>query len=98
MRRSAAVIGFLAFLGSSASGLFADPLLTKPETVGGRILIYPDHKAPNVYYYVPTGLALVRTFDKPQFFFYKYVYVKADAPEGPRTIAGGGLAPPRDTD
>jgi hypothetical protein len=92
MRRAAAVIGFLAFLGAAGSGLFADPLLSKPETVGGRILIFPDHKTPNVYYYVPAGLALVRSFDKPQFFFYKYVYVKADAPEGPQTIAGGVLA------
>ena len=92
MKRSAVVIGFLAFLGAASSGLFADPLLSKPETVGRRILIFPDHKAPNVYYYVPVGLSLVRSFDKPQFFFYKYVYVKADAPEGPRTIAGGVLA------
>jgi len=92
MKRAAAVIGFLAFLGAAGSGLFADPLLSKPETVGGRILIFPDHKTPNVYYYVPAGLALVRSFDKPQFFFYKYVYVKADAPEGPQTIAGGVLA------
>jgi hypothetical protein len=92
MRRAAAVIGFLAFLGAAGSGLFADPLLSKPETVGGRILIFPDHKSPNLYYYVPAGLALVRSFDKPQFFFYKYVYVKADAPEGPQTIAGGVLA------
>jgi hypothetical protein len=91
MRRAAAVIGFLALLGAGGSRLFADPLLSKPETVGGRILIFPDHKAPNVYYYVPAGLALVRSFDKPQFFFYKYVYVKADAPEGPQTIAGGVL-------
>jgi hypothetical protein len=92
MKRAAAVIGFLAFLGAASSGLFADPLLSKPETVAGRILIFPDHKAPNVYYYVPAGLALVRSFDKPQFFFYKYVYVKANAPEGPQTIAGGVLA------
>jgi hypothetical protein len=92
MRRTAAAIGFLAFLGATSSGLFADPLLSKPETVGGRILIFPDHKVPNLFYYVPAGLALVRSFDKPQFFFYKYVYVKADAPEGPQTIAGGVLA------
>lgn len=91
MKRAAAVLGFLALAGVLASGLFADPLLSKPETVEGRILIFPDHKAPNVYYYVPAGLALVRSFDRPQFFFYKYVYVKADAPEGPQTIAGGVL-------
>ena len=92
MKRGAVVLGLLAWVcGAASSGLFADPLLSRPETVGGRILIFPDHKTPNVYYYVPAGLALVRSFDKPQFFFYKYVYVKADAPEGPRTIAGGVL-------
>ncbi len=92
MRRAAAAIGLLALLaGAGASGLFADPLLSRPETVDGRILIFPDHKTPNVYYYVPAGLALVRSFDRPQFFFYKYVYVKTDAPEGPQTIAGGVL-------
>jgi hypothetical protein len=93
MRRAAVAIGLLALLaGGAASGLFADPLLSRPETVDGRILIFPDHRAPNVYYYVPAGLALVRAFGQPQFFFYKYVYVKADAAEGPRTIAGGVLA------
>lgn len=93
MKRAAAVLGCLAYLwGTAGSGLFADPLLSKPETIGGRILIFPDHKAPNVYYYVPAGLALVRLFGQPQFFFYKYVYVKADAPEGQQTIAGGVLA------
>jgi len=91
MRRAAAAIAFLALWGAFGAGLFADPLLTRPETVGGRILIFPDHKAPNVFYYVPAGLSLVRSFDKPQFFFYKYVYVKADAPDGPQTIAGGVL-------
>jgi len=92
MKRSASVIVLLACLGAAGSGLIADPLLSKPETVGGRILLFPDHKVPNLYYYVPAGLALVRSFDKPQFFFYKYVYVKADAPEGSQTIAGGVLA------
>jgi hypothetical protein len=92
MRRGAVAIGLLALLaGAGGIGLFADPLLSRPETVDGRILIFPDHRTPNVYYYVPAGLALVRTFDKPQFFFYKYVYVKADAPEGSQTIAGGVL-------
>ena len=93
MKRATAVLGFLVFLwGAAASELRADPLLSKPETIGGRILIFPDHKAANVYYYVPAGLALARSFDRPQFFFYKYVYVKADAPAGPQTIAGGVLA------
>jgi len=91
MRRGSAVFVFMGLLGAAATGLAADPLLSRPETVGGRILVYPDHKVPNVLYYVPTGLALVRMMDQPQFFFYKYVYVKGDAPEGPRTIAGGVL-------
>ena len=90
MKKAAVVIGFLAFVwGVAVSNLFADPLLSKPEIVGGRILIFPDHKAANVYYYVPAGLALVRSFNQPQFFFYKYVYVKSDTSEGPQTIAGG---------
>jgi len=93
MRRAAVAIGLVALLaGAGGTALHADPLLSRPETVGGRILIFPDHRAPNVYYYVPAGLALVRTFDRPQFFFYKYVYVKADAAGGPQTIAGGVLA------
>lgn len=92
MRRGAVAVGLLVLAaGAAVPGLFADPLLTRPETVGGRILIFPDHQTPNVYYYVPAGLALVRSFGEPQFFFYKYVYVKADAPEGPQTIAGGVL-------
>jgi len=92
MTRAATVLGLLAFAwGAAAPALFADPLLSKPEIVGGRILIFPDHKASNVYYYVPAGLALVRTFNQPQFFFYKYVYVKPDASEGSQTIAGGVL-------
>src|SRR5512139_2020516 len=92
MRRGAVVVGLAALLaGAGGTALFADPLLSRPETVDGRILIFPDHRTPNVFYYVPAGLALVRTFGQPQFFFYKYVYVKADAPEGPQTIAGGVL-------
>jgi hypothetical protein len=93
MRRGAVAVGLLLLLaGGAVSALRADPLLSRPETVDGRILLFPDHRAPNVYYYVPAGLALVRSFDQPQFFFYKYVYVKSDAPGGPRTIAGGVLA------
>ncbi len=93
MRRVEVLVGLLALLaGGGAAGLLADPLLSRPETVDGRILLFPDHRVPNVYYYVPAGLALVRAFDGPQFFFYKYVYVKADAPGGPQTLAGGVLA------
>ncbi|HSA96912.1 MAG TPA: hypothetical protein VLJ16_12740 [Acidobacteriota bacterium] len=93
MSRGAVAIGLWALLaGAGGTALFADPLLSRPETIDGRILIFPDHRAPNVFYYVPAGLALVRAFGQPQFFFYKYVYVKAGASDGPRTIAGGVLA------
>lgn len=92
MRRAAAAVGLLALVaGAGGTALRADPLLSRPETVDGRILVFPDHRAPNVYYYVPAGLSLVRNFGRPQFFFYKYVYVKADAAGGPETIAGGVL-------
>lgn len=90
MRRGAVAVGLAVLMGGAS--LFADPLLSRPETVNGRILIFPDHRSPNIYYYVPAGMALGRTFGQPQFFFYKYVYVKPDAPAGPQTIAGGVLA------
>lgn len=89
MDRATAVLGLLAFL--AGAGLSADPLLTRPETAGGRILIYPDHRNPNLFYYVPSELGLARAFGSPQFFFYKYVYVKPDDPQGPQTLAGGVL-------
>jgi hypothetical protein len=91
MRRGTVVIALLVFIGASVSVLWADPLLSKPETVGGRLIVYPDHKTPNLYYYVPASLSLVRSFDKPQFFFYKYVYVKVNAAGEPQTVAGGVL-------
>ncbi len=89
MSRARVVIGLLAAL--AGAGLSADPLLTRPETAGGRVLLYPDHRDPRVFYYVPSELALTRAFGSPQFFFYKYIYVKPDAPEGPQTLAGGVL-------
>jgi hypothetical protein len=89
MERAGAVLGLLAFL--AGAGLAADPLLTRPEAVGGKILVYPDHRDPKLFYYVPSELALSRSFGSPQFFFYKYVYVKPDAPQGPQTLAGGVL-------
>ncbi len=89
MRRGAVAVGLAVLVGGAS--LFADPLLSRPETVNGRILVFPDHLSPRVYHYVPAGLALARTFGRPQFLFYKYVYVKADAPAGPQTIAGGVL-------
>ncbi len=89
MGRAGVVIGLLAVL--AGAGLSADPLLTRPETVGGRILIYPDHRDPRIIHYVPSELALSRAFGSPQFFFYKYVYVKPDDPHGSQTLAGGVL-------
>ncbi len=71
--------------------LMADPVLSKPETVDGKIIIYPDHRTPQLFYYVPVSLILSQTFGQPQFFFYKYIHVKSDAPEGPQTTAGGVL-------
>jgi len=89
MNRATAVLGLLVLL--AGMGLSADPLLTRPETAGGRIIIYPDHRDPKVFYYVPGELVLARAFGSPQFFFYKYVYVKPGAPEGAQTLAGGVL-------
>ncbi len=74
-----------------APGLRADPVLTRPETVAGRIIVYPDHRSPKLFYYVPTRLHLSQTFGKPNFFFYKYVYVNNQGTAEPRTTAGGVL-------
>ncbi len=71
--------------------LRADPVLTRPETVAGRIIVYPDHRSSKLFYYVPTRLRLSETFGKPNFFFYKYVYVKDQGTDEPRTTAGGVL-------
>lgn len=78
-------------LALAASNLLADPVLTRPETVAGRIIIYPDHKNPKLFYYVPTELRLSRAYGQPNFFFYKYVYVRDQAEKEPRTTAGGVL-------
>ena len=53
----------------------ADPLLSNGRIIGDRIMVFPDHAAPNVFYYVPTGMDLTQAYGKPQFFFYKYVYI-----------------------
>ncbi len=82
-----AVILWLLF----APGLRADPILTRPETVAGRIIVYPDHRNPGIFYYVPTRLQLSQVFGRPNFFFYKYVYVKDQGTAEPRTTAGGVL-------
>lgn len=91
-RAGALLTCFVLAAAAGAAVLRAEPVLTRPETVAGRIIIYPDHRDPKLFYYVPTGLALSQTFGKPRFFFYKYVHVKEDAAEGPRTTAGGVLS------
>ncbi len=90
MDRLKACLGLAIFL--TVGGLSAAPLLTRPETVGGRILIFPDHQNRNVYYYVSTSLDLTQAFGRPQFFFYKYIYIHQDAAGGAPTTAGGVLA------
>jgi hypothetical protein len=82
----------LILLSLTAVGrLKADPVLTRPETVANKIIIYPDHKTPGLFYYVPTRLLLSQTFGQPNFFFYKYVYVKDQGLSDPRTTTGGVL-------
>jgi len=66
--------------------------LSKPEVMAGKFLIYPDYHHPEIFYYVPTRLSLVKTYGQPQFFFYKYIYVKQGSTVEPQTVAGGVLA------
>ena len=89
LRRRAFLLVLMLFVGTGS--LLADPVLTRPETVAGRIIIYPDHRNPKLFYYVPTALQLSQSFGQPNFFFYKYVYVKDQGEAGPKTTAGGVL-------
>lgn len=83
--------GFLVLWLAGTAGLLADPVLTRPETVADRIIVYPDHRNPKLFYYVPTQLRLSQSFGQPNFFFYKYVYVKDQDAADPRTTTGGVL-------
>jgi hypothetical protein len=69
----------------------ADPLLSQGKIIGDRIMVFPDHATPNVFYYVPTGMDLTQAYGKPQFFFYKYVYIKSDSSGETQRMAGGVL-------
>jgi hypothetical protein len=69
----------------------ADPLLSQGKIIGDKIMVFPDHATPNVFYYVPTGLKLTQAYGKPQFFFYKYVYIKSDPSGETERMAGGVL-------
>ncbi|MCX7974372.1 MAG: hypothetical protein N3B16_07705 [Candidatus Aminicenantes bacterium] len=71
--------------------LFPQPMLSQPEILADKILVYPDVKQLNVIHYVPTSLTLVQNFGQPQFFFYKYIYIKQKTAGAPQTIAGGIL-------
>jgi hypothetical protein len=87
--KAAGLLVLLLLIGTT--GLLADPVLTRPETVADRIIIYPDHKNPKLFYYVPTQLNLSQTFGQPNFFFYKYVYIKDRGTDDPRSTTGGVL-------
>ena len=69
----------------------ADPVLNQMKTVAERIVVFPDHQNPRSYYYVPSTLNLSQSYGKPQFFFYKYVYIKQDS-SGTTQTAGGVLS------
>ena len=44
--KAAGLLVLLLLIGTT--GLLADPVLTRPETVADRIIIYPDHKNPKL--------------------------------------------------
>jgi len=81
----------LLILAGVYEGAQADPLLSQGRMIGERIMLFPDHATPNVFYYVPTKLDLTRAYGKPQFFFYKYVYIKSDSSGETERMAGGVL-------
>lgn len=89
--KSFSFIVSLLILSGACLSLKADPLLSQGRIVGDRILVFPDHAAPNVFYYVPTKLELTEAYGKPQFFFYKYVYIKSDSSGETERMAGGVL-------
>lgn len=82
---------FLIFAGMSPA-VFSDPILNQGRMLDDRIMIFPDHVSPKVFYYVPVQLKLTQSYDKPEFFFYKYVYIKPDSSEETERMAGGVLA------
>ncbi len=82
---------FLLILASAYERAQADPLLSQGRMISDRIMVFPDHATPNVFYYVPTKLDLTRAYGKPQFFFYKYVYIKSDSSGETERMAGGVL-------
>ena len=81
----------LAILISACVYVHADPLLSKGRIIGDRIMVFPDHATPNVFYYIPTGMDLTQAYGKPQFFFYKYVYIRSDSSGETQKMAGGVL-------
>ncbi len=81
----------LVILASVMLDMHADPLLSQGRIIGDKILVFPDHAAKKVFYYVPTGMDLTQAYGKPQFFFYKYVYIKSGSSGETERMAGGVL-------
>ncbi len=81
----------LLILTGTCLTVHADPLLSQGKIIGEKIMVFPDHAKPNVFYYVPTGLELTQAYGRPQFFFYKYVYIKSDPSGETERMAGGVL-------
>lgn len=83
---------FLLIFAGISPAATPDPILNQGRMLDDRIMIFPDHVSPKVFYYVPVQLKLTRFYDKPEFFFYKYVYIKPDSSEETEKMAGGVLA------
>ncbi len=90
-KRAFFFILFVAVLAGMQVRIHADPLLNKGKVIGDKIMVFPDHSIPNVFYYVPTKLELTQAYGQPQFFFYKYVYIKSDPSGETERMAGGVL-------
>jgi hypothetical protein len=90
-KRAFSSVVCLLILSGGCLTVHADPLLSQGKIIGEKIMVFPDHAIPNVFYYVPTGLELTQAYGRPQFFFYKYVYIKSDPSGETERMAGGVL-------
>ncbi len=70
----------------------ADPVLNQGRTIGEKLIIFPDHSNPKAFYYVPSSFQISEAYGKPQFFFYKYVYIRSDVSGSSESTAGGVLS------
>ncbi len=85
-----ALLTFMALFVLSQA--IADPVLNQGRTIEEKIVIFPDHRNPKAFYYVPTSFQISEAHGKPQFFFYKYVYIRSDAAGSSESTAGGVLS------